>query len=441
MTQTSRIAISVGTLVAMAVAAGRPALAESAAPAELTSIRKEMDSLRAAQSRRLEELQETESRLAALEAAVARLEGTTAAPTADASGGYPTPTVFRPAPEHPNPRLQLSGDVRVRYEANSSTEDTEQRNRGVIRARLRAGYTASDRLHVGAMLSTGDPANPRTGDVTLSDFGADVPIKFAQAYLMSHLGRLQLTAGKMPQPFQRTELVWDGDVNPQGIAAAYRAPVGPDESLRLTGLYFMVNESAAGPDSDMIGGQLAWGHSLSAHLKLELAAAYYDYRLRNAPGTSPAAFRGNLVGPDGGYLSDFELADGIAAVSYDGFAPQWPVRLQGDYVRNLGAAVPDDTGYELDLLVGRASKAGDWRFMYGYSEAGVDAVLGVFSTDNTDIPTNYVQHTLALDYMLAPNVSLNTTAYRYRPKNGLYAGLRDPKEWLNRVRLNLQVSF
>jgi len=186
---------------------------------------------------------------------------------------------------------------------------------------------------------------------------------------------------------------------------------------------------------------LRFGTDLSPELRLDLAAAYYDYTLNSAPGTGPSAFRGNLIAPDGGYLSDFDLANGMLSVSYSGLGPRWPARLVLDYVKNFGAAVADDSGIELDLTLGRASERGDWRVMYGYSEAAVDAVLGAFSSDNTDLPTNYLQHTLSVDYMLSPKLTLNATAYHYRPKNPLYAGPRPSDEWIARYRLNLQLAF
>ncbi|MBK6718380.1 MAG: hypothetical protein IPG62_00525 [Sphingomonadales bacterium] len=44
----------------------------------------------------------------------------------------------------------------------------------------------------------------------------------------------------------------------------------------------------------------------------------------------------------------------------------------------------------------------DWRFGCGYAETGVDAVLAAFSHDNTDLATNYRQHTLLVDYVVVP---------------------------------------
>ena len=65
-------------------------------------------------------------------------------------------------------------------------------------------------------------------------------------------------------------------------------------------------------------------------------------------------------------------------------------------------------------------------------------MLAAFSHDNTTIATNYRQHSAALDYQLASKVFVNATLYRYRPKNPS-ATLSDV--WLNRLRLNLLISF
>ena len=98
-----------------------------------------------------------------------------------------------------------------------------------------------------------------------------------------------------------------------------------------------------------------------------------------------------------------------------------------------------DTGFGIDLIAGRASRAGDWRFTYGYAQAETDAVLAAFSHDNTNLATNYLQHTLAADFMPQANLTLNATYYRYRQKD-LLEGFGFP-DWQNRLRFNLMVGF
>lgn len=398
--------------------------------------------LRAAVQALQAEQAQSRARIAELEAALARQNGT---PPIAAAPSAPAPNVAKaPAPGTPiaapasevSSRLTLSGDMRVRYESNFGVNGVRDRDRGVLRARLRAAYAVNDWLAVGGQLATGDPDDPNSTDVTLSNFDDDLQISLDQAYIRFAPGNFQAFLGKIPQPFVRTDLVWDGDVSPEGASISYMAPLG-GAKLKATALYFIVDEAAAGPDSRMIGGQIAL-ETPSAPLQAELAVGYYDYSLRSVAGADVGDFRSNLFA-NGRYLSDFNLLDVIAAVTWHGLSERWPVRVVGDYVHNFGAATGADTGFGIDLLVGRASQPGDWRFNYGYAQVETDAVLAAFSHDNTNLATNYLQHTLAVDFVPRSHLTLNATYYRYRQKD-VVAGL-DFSGWQNRLRLNFMVGF
>src|SRR3546814_8637657 len=82
----------------------------------------------------------------------------------------------------------------------------------------------------------------------ISDWSSDV--------CSSDLGGLTAHAGKFPQPFQRTDMLWDGDVSPQGAALAYTADLG-GAKVDARGIYFVIDEAAVARDSDMLGGQFA----------------------------------------------------------------------------------------------------------------------------------------------------------------------------------------
>lgn len=397
-------------------------------------LRQQLEALRAEQA-------QTTAKMAALESALNRIEGKPdAAPTATAAVSATRTQAAGPAFAKTPARLQLSGDMRLRYEANFGDRDARNRDRGVLRARLRASYAVNDWLAVGGQIATGDPDDPNSADISLSNFDDDLQVSLDQAWVRGTFGNLLVHGGKIPQPFVRTELVWDGDVSPQGVSAAYKLPLGGSGAfVKATGLYFQVDESVAGPNSDMVGGQLGFETSPSAPVKLELAAAYYDYSLRSTGGGDSGDFRSNLFA-GGRYLSDFNLLDVIGAVGWNGLGERWPLRLVGDYVHNFGA-IAGATGFGADLTLGRASKQGDWRFGYGYAQTGVDAVLAAFAQDNTTIGTNYRQHSLAVDYVPTPNLTLNATLYRYQPRSITNTGGNDPGDWLNRVRLNMLVGF
>jgi hypothetical protein len=338
------------------------------------------------------------------------------------------------------PRLAVSGDVRVRYEANSGDAAARDRHRAVLRARLRGSYTFNDWLSTGAQLTTGDPDDPNSTDITLGQFDDDLMVSLDQAYLRLKPGRFDVHLGKLPLPFVRTDLVWDGDVSPGGGSVVHTAKLG-GATLRTAGLYFVIDEAANGPDSRMIGGQVAVSPPLPAGWQGQLAVGYYDYTLNSLLGADSGDFRTNRTTGTGDarrYLSDFNLLDAIGWLSYDGFGPKRQLRLSGNYVRNLGAEPNAQDGYEIDLAFGRLTQAGDWRGSYMYAEADPDAVLAAFSHDNTAFGSNYLQHGLTLEHALTSHLFLNATLYHYRPKLALDGLALD---WRQRLRLNIMASF
>lgn len=427
----------------IALAMTVPAHAQTAQ--DIAELRREVAALKAEQAK-------SRARIALLEAERDAARTVTAAlpPGAPpiAFAGKPPPTgaagpVNPPvgsAPSAMPSRLTLNGDLRVRYESNFGLANARDRDRLVLRARLRGAYAINEWLAIGGQIATGDNDDPNSTDITLANFDDDLTVALDQAYLRAVRGGLTVFAGKIPQPFARTELVWDGDVSPQGVSGSYKVPLGGDASLKANGLYFLIDDSITGRDSRMFGGQLQAETDPSAALKLELAAGYYDYHLPSTAGGDAGDFRTNRFAA-GRYLSDFDLLDVIGAVQFNGLGDRWPVRIVGDYVHNFGATTGQDTGFGLDLLVGRGSKLHDWRFGYGYAEAEVDAVLTAFSHDNTNLASNYLQHTLLVDYVVAPNVVLNATYYRYRAKSPLFTTGFSASDWAERVRLNVLASF
>lgn len=95
----------------------------------------------------------------------------------------------------------------------------------------------------------------------------------------------------------------------------------------------------------------------------------------------------------------------------------------------------------MDLSIGRASKAGDWRFTYGYSQTDVDAVLSAFSQDNIGIATNYKLHAFTADYTPMPKTLVSAIWYHYKPNDPAYAGSNAANDWLDRLRLFFLVNF
>ncbi len=139
--------------------------------------------------------------------------------------------------------LELYGDARVRYEIrNGQTAapdpinppgDTFQRNRARYRLRLGLKGTLVDDWFFGIRLETS--TNPRSTNITFGDDTAAGPGPFAknsdgisvgQAYFgYKGFEGLTLTAGKLPNPFVTTLMVWDPDINPEGLSEQYKYTV------------------------------------------------------------------------------------------------------------------------------------------------------------------------------------------------------------------------
>jgi hypothetical protein len=331
-------------------------------------------------------------------------------------------------------RLSVSGDLRLRYEANSEDAAGQARHRGVVRGRLSARWRANDWLTAGARLVTGDLDDPNTADVTLSNLDDDLKVGLDQLFLRADRGASTVFAGKHPNIFTRTDLVWDGDVMLQGAALEHRFTTRGDAQINARAAYFLIDEAPGGDDSAMTGIQAEAAGPLAGAASASLAVSYFHYDLGRLASAGPGDFRGNRLGPNGRYLSDFEIANLIADITVEPFGEQWPVRGRLDLARNFAALGGAEDAWAVDLFVGRAEQAGDVRLRYGYAETEQDAVFAAFSHDNIPLSTDYRLHTLSLDAPLAERVDFNLTAYAY-------SALSVPGDWDQRARFNLVVGF
>lgn len=397
---------------------------QAGASAEL---QRELAQLRLEQQRAAEKQRALEAKLRALEAAAA----------SEAS----SVSLLQRADDASNTRLKVSGDLRLRAQGDYSDDDARSRDSAQVRARLGATYEATDRVTIGARLVTGDSDDPNSSDVQLSNFVDDLEFSLDLAYAKVSFGDLDLYGGKIPQPFARTDLVWDSDVNPQGLGAVYKRQLRDGSQLRFNSLFFIVDEQAVAADSTMVGAQVGWDSPVLGDWQYDFSIAYYDYRIGSLAGADSGDLRSNLLSPGGRYLSDFDLGDVLIGVTWKGVGDRWPMRLLADYVKNFGAKTDADSGFGIDLSAGRVTQPGDWRVTYGYSTADTDAVLAAFSHDNIGIATNYRLHSLTLDYVPMPKTLLTAIWYHYRPDSTADAGANDVDDWLDRIRIAFLVSF
>ena len=138
----------------------------------------------------------------------------------------------------PITEIELYGDMRMRYEARTGQAglpdqitpagENTQRNRARYRLRLGLRGTLADDWFFGLRLETS--SNPRSTNVTIGDEASGGPfskgsegLNGGQAYLGYRGFRdTTLTAGRMQNPLISTSMLWDADINPEGLAEQWK---------------------------------------------------------------------------------------------------------------------------------------------------------------------------------------------------------------------------
>ena len=338
-------------------------------------------------------------------------------------------------------RIRWEGDVRLRYEkdlfppgnpsatlnyqavnsaggfanagVNAYINDTEDRNRLRLRARLAVLAKVNDSLEAGLRFASGSTSDPVSTNQTLGNTFNHNNIVLDRAYLrFDPKPGLTIWGGKIPNPWFSTDLVWDEDLNFDGLAATFR----PKLSDRLTSFstfgWFPIQEiERSGNDKYLVGAQTGFDWKFSENHSVKMGLAYYDYRHISgqrtdsglldylAPqfvqkGNSMFHLRNDTLLTTGLFALAPEFKELNLTASWDmaAFDPVHVV-LSGDYVKNIGFdreeilqrtglnIEPKTSGYQVKLAVGAPviKKRADWQFIMAYKYLERDAVLDAFT--------------------------------------------------------------
>jgi hypothetical protein len=201
--------------------------------------------------------------------------------------------------------VELFGDIRFRYEhrqANDPSGGRIELDRGRFALRLGLRGDAADDFYYGLRLDTA--SNPRSPWVTFGTSSSGVPyngpfgkstagINVGQAYIgYKPAAWVDLTLGKMPNPLFTTPMVWDSDLNPEGIAERFKHSVGPAEFFITLGQFLYQDPnptySSAGlvqsfPSGNqgsfpfLLAWQLGTKVELTRTVSAKVAATLYNY--------------------------------------------------------------------------------------------------------------------------------------------------------------------
>ncbi|MGH8553958.1 MAG: putative porin, partial [Methylococcales bacterium] len=114
---------------------------------------------------------------------------------------------------------------------------TVDRYLGQVRARLGMNISLTESMLAGFRVTTGNIRSPVSVTQSLGNYGSRFQIDLDWAYLQyeGHTSDkfkwLTLQAGRMPNPWFYTNLVWDDDLSFEGLIAQFRADLGSNDTL------------------------------------------------------------------------------------------------------------------------------------------------------------------------------------------------------------------
>jgi hypothetical protein len=394
-----------------------------------------------------------------------------AAPPAAAMSAPAAPEAAAPAQDEDEKRLAAleralgrfawSGDLRLRYEPFFGGTLATARHRARFRLRVNVATRLSDEISGGFSLATGDDLDPISRNQTMGGFFQRKSINLDRAfvtYAPQWAQGLELAGGRFAPPFYHTQLTLDNDVNVEGVAQSYSArwSEGPLRRLSLVAFQLPFREVSAGPNGTLYGGQVASEWRLAPRLRFSGYGAFYDWQ--HADGVRAAQTAGTLAGNPASnaasatqFASRFGILDLIARFDLDTGAARWPLLLQFNLANNTRActnrldpvAVPcnprDRTAYWAEAQVGRTREPGDLMLGYTFLRLEREAVLAAFNYSNLRLPTNSATHRLQAGYQVAPQITLNYTAFIGRQLVTATSPTREP--YLKRMQVDLNYRF
>ncbi len=393
-------------------------------------------------------------------------------------------------------RIKVEGDIRLRYQTDNFAADNtpaadyvlaaqngatraadfatvdgnrvpaantrDDLGRWRVRARLGVLANITDSVSAGLRLSTGNTRDRVSTNQTLGQNLNKYSFLVDQAFVrLQPLASLKLTGGRIPNPWFATDLMWDSDLNFEGVAANWQYG-GDGARFRpfATVGYFPITaeDPPSSPDGrSLVGAQVGAGWDVAEQQQLRVGLAVYDYRKfagKREPSSALGLSGGNqiVLTPDygssqyesglrqkGNTLFETNASNDISQPLYFGLASkfrpinltgEWDlgywapvhVRLQADYAYNtafdrkeirrrtgLDLADASATAWRLGVSLGhpKVKERGDWNASVVYKRIGSDAVLDAFTDSDFGYGgTNLKGFVLGFNYGLDHGTSL-----------------------------------
>lgn len=303
-----------------------------------------------------------------------------AAPSAD------TTAVEYFAPEGALARAGVSfyGDVRLRWDEVRDRPGVSGEDLGLKRIMMRWGLIRAPlgsplRMEFGLAASRSDAGASPNGDAEQSPWAPvlnqelnDIAVDRLVARFASPHEAVSVSVGRQRSPLRLTEMVWDDDLRPVGVAAIVRRDLSAVTAGRL-GVGVFARSDIGNVDGFMNAVQLSALVREEAATGADATASWLHF------GSEAAVPRQNQTTPRGDYLARFEVLDlqlGARA------APSGiPVGLRFDVSRNI-ARGRDRDGIRARLAAGGAGVPAGAEIGWVFQRIEREAVPGAYNSDD-----------------------------------------------------------
>jgi hypothetical protein len=306
-------------------------------------------------------------------------------------------------------KTQFKGDVRVRQETIKidGQSNSQDKDRQRIRARLGAYTEINPQVSTGIRIATGGSNDARSTNQDLDGYFVKKDLWLDMGYIDYHptaLPNLHIIGGKMAQPWvSMGDIIWDSDINPEGLAATYSLPITKGFELFGSAGNYTLKDNIDGDgtqfknDLRLNAAQLGAKFTPIDALKITAGGSVYQYQ--NDKDSAALSVNGNNT-------NRFRLLEGFGQVDFNGLAV--PLAVYGQYVKNNATDSDEDTGW----LAGVKTKVFGFGLDYNYRDVQRNAVVGAFTdSDFANGTTGSRGHKLGVSYDIDKNFSIGATYF------------------------------
>ena len=337
--------------------------------------------------------------------------------------------------------LKFGGDMRLRYEVRQFDDNTTAGvldNTKIFRFRLRFGVTKTwpnDDLEIGFRLATGADNDPTSTNQTFGDknlagsttnasafeeygnFGVD---RVYAKWTPKCLKGLTLIAGKMANPWETSNTMWDTDVNPEGVWAEYRVPgLGPVEPFVGAG-WFQMYTSNMKKNASLMAYDAGLRWAVTPEVKYTTALTYYNFTNLDVAFASYPSGGVNKLSNTGAAAGQYPILDFINKVDFK--ICKIPTNVFVDWTHNTNNESGNgrSDAFAVGVKLGEVKKKGDWAARYVYKVIQQDAVLAYFADSDFGYPSRTARkgHEFGVDYALTDALTAGVTLFYDTPLAG-----------------------